>query len=107
MNFNTTKEKLLNDFCDNASQLITNIANMYAKQRSSACFTVDDSMLKLRREFEKTMLCLDGLTYIKRQGESSEFYNEIEEILRYNGGEIFEMSQNDVLNLCYRAGFYF
>lgn len=107
MKFNTTKENLLNDFFDNASELIMNVANMYEQQRRSACRIIDDSMLKLRRQIEKIMLCLDGLTYIKQQGESSEFYNEIEEILRYNGGKVFEMSQNDVLNLCYRAGFYF
>ena len=107
MKFNTIKENLLNDFCDNARELITNIANIHEQQRRSASGIIDDSMLKLPREIEKTMLCLDGLTYIKQQAESSEFYNEIEEILRYNGGKVFEMSQNDVLNLCYRAGFYF
>ena len=100
MNFNTTKESLLNDFCDNATKTICRHLVQYFK---------DNSCSKEYKDHNLTILELSakGILFIKKQGESSEFYNEIEEILRYNGGEVFEMSQNDVLNLCYRAGFYF
>jgi len=99
MNFRTTKENLLNDFCDNATKAIADLVQHFK----------DTSYSKEYKDYNLTILELSakGILFIKKQGESSEFYNEIQEILRYNGGEVFEMRQNDVLNLCYRAGFYF
>jgi hypothetical protein len=98
-NFNTTKENLLNDFCNNATKIIANSVE-YFKNNSYSKEYKDHNLTILE-------LSAKGILFIKKKGESSEFYNEIEEVLRYNGGEIFEMSQNDVVNLCYRAGFYF
>lgn len=99
MYFNTTKENLLNDFFENVTDLL--LRDLYDPAAYLDLNKSED------RNLAKLILALLGLQYIKSKGESSEFYNEIEEILRYNGGEVFEMSQKDVLNLCYRAGFYF
>ena len=99
MNFRTTKESLLNDFCDNAAKTIADLVDIFKDNSySEECKDRNLSILELSAK---------GILSIKKQGESSEFYNEIEEILRYNGGEVFEMSQEDMLSLCYRAGFYF
>lgn len=99
MNFRTTKKNLLNDFCDNATKITADLVQPFKGTYYS----------KEYKDHDLTILELSakGILFIKKQGELSEFYNEIEEILRHNGGEVFEMSQNDVLNLCYRAGFYF
>ena len=99
MYFKTTKENLLNDFIINSGKTI----NMYMDNMRASLYS--DTMKA--SELLKMQMASNGLVVLARQKEVGEFYNEIEQLFQCNGGEAFEMTDPEMLELCYRAGFHY